>query len=63
MSVTTAGRLQQAIEAMADVAQGRVIAGEVVHAWVRSWGSADELPAPRLSPGAGQHREQRPTTD
>lgn len=60
MSVTTASRLQRTIEAMDDVAQGRVIAGEVVRAWLLSWGSADELPAPSLSPGDGHHREQRP---
>lgn len=42
-------RWQQTLEALADVAQGRVIAGESVHEWLRSWGSADELPAPKLS--------------
>ncbi len=43
-------RWQQTLEAMADVAQGRVIAGEVVHEWLRSWGSADERPTPKIDP-------------
>ena len=37
---------QQTLEAMESVAQGRVVSGESVHAWMKSWGTDDELPAP-----------------
>lgn len=39
-------RWVQTLEALADVAQGRVIDGEVVHDWLRSWGTDQEQPAP-----------------
>jgi predicted transcriptional regulator len=39
-------RWQQTLEAMADVAQGRVISGDVVHEWLRSWGTPEERPKP-----------------
>jgi len=39
-------RWQETLEAMESVAQGRVIPGDAVHAWLESWGSADELPPP-----------------
>ncbi len=39
-------RWQQTLDAMADVAQGRVVSGDSVHDWLRSWGSADEQPGP-----------------
>jgi predicted transcriptional regulator len=41
-------RWQQTLEAMADVAQGRVVSGEAVHDWLRSWDSADEHPKPTV---------------
>ena len=41
-------RWQQTLEAMADVAQGRLVSGEAVHDWLRSWGSADEQPKPTV---------------
>ncbi len=37
---------QQTLEAMESVARGRVVSGESVHAWMKSWGTDDELPAP-----------------
>ena len=40
-------RWQETLEAMDSVAQGKVVSGEAVHAWLRSWGSADELPPPK----------------
>jgi predicted transcriptional regulator len=33
-------------EAMADVAAGRLIANEDVCAWLETWGTPDEQPAP-----------------
>jgi predicted transcriptional regulator len=41
-------RWEQTLEALADVAQGRVIDGEVVHEWLRSWGTDQELPEPKI---------------
>jgi predicted transcriptional regulator len=35
-------------EAEADIAAGRVISHGAVRAWLRSWGTADELPTPRV---------------
>jgi len=40
-------RWQETLKAMDSVAQGRVVSGEAVHNWLRSWGSADELPPPK----------------
>ncbi len=40
-------RWQETLDAMAAVANGKVIPGEAVHAWLESWGSADELPPPK----------------
>jgi predicted transcriptional regulator len=39
-------RWQETLEAIESVAQGRVVPGEAVHAWLSSWGSPDELPPP-----------------
>jgi predicted transcriptional regulator len=41
-------RWKETLEAMDSVAQGKVVPGEAVHAWLRSWGSADELPPPEM---------------
>ena len=43
-------RWNETLEAMESVAQGRVVSGESVHAWLASWGDPDEL----LPPKAGQ---------
>ena len=42
-------RWQETLEAMESVAQGKVASADEVHAWLRSWGSADELPPPQTS--------------
>jgi len=41
-------RWQETLEAMESVAQGKFVSGEAVHAWLKSWGSADELPPPKI---------------
>jgi predicted transcriptional regulator len=43
-------RWLETLRAMESVAPGRVVSGESVHEWLRSWGTEDELPPP----GAGQ---------
>ena len=39
-------RWQETLEAMESVAQGKVVASDEVHQWLRSWGSKDEQPPP-----------------
>lgn len=39
-------RWSETLSAMESVAQGKVVAGADVHAWLASWGTADELPPP-----------------
>lgn len=41
-------RWQETLQAMESVAQGKVVSGEAVHAWLKSWGSAEELPPPKV---------------
>jgi predicted transcriptional regulator len=41
-------RWQQTLEAMTDVAEGRVVSGEAVHDWLRSWGDKDERAKPTI---------------
>lgn len=41
-------RWEETLVAMDSVAQGRIVSGEAVHAWLRSWGSAKELQPPRV---------------
>lgn len=40
-------RWQETLKAMESVAQGRVVSGEAVHDWLRSWGAASELSPPK----------------
>ncbi len=40
-------RWADTMAAIEDVAAGRVVDGEAVHRWMRSWGTADELPTPK----------------
>lgn len=40
-------RWQQTLEAMESAAQGNVIAADEVHTWLESWGTEDELEAPK----------------
>lgn len=39
-------RWKETLSAMESVAQGKVVSGQAVHAWLESWGSSDELPPP-----------------
>lgn len=41
-------RWAETLAAMESVAQGKVVAGEDVHAWLASWGTANELPPPTV---------------
>jgi len=41
-------RWQETLKAMASVAQGQVVSGEDVHAWLQSWGTAEELSVPKI---------------
>ena len=41
-------RWNETLVALDSVAQGKVISGEVVHAWLRSWGTDNELPPPKI---------------
>lgn len=40
-------RWQETLNAMESVAQGKLVSGEAVHTWLRSWGSDNELPPPK----------------
>lgn len=40
-------RWHETLQAMESVAQGKVVSGEAVHSWLRSWGSANEMPPPK----------------
>jgi predicted transcriptional regulator len=42
-------RWQETLKAMASVAQGQVVSGEDVHAWLQSWGTAEELSVPKIN--------------
>lgn len=39
-------RWEATLSAMESVARGNVVSGEAIHAWLQSWGTADELPPP-----------------
>jgi len=39
-------RWRETLEALDAAADGRVVDAERVHAWLRSWGTADEQPPP-----------------
>ena len=38
---------RETLEGLADIEAGRLVDAEPVHAWIRSWGTDDELPSPR----------------
>lgn len=40
-------RWKETLQAMESVAQGNVVSGEAVNAWLKSWGSSEELPPPK----------------
>lgn len=39
-------RWQETLIAIESVARGKLIPGDDVHSWLRSWGSSDEIPPP-----------------
>lgn len=39
--------LQETLAAMESVARGEVVDADEVHAWLRSWGTSNELPPPK----------------
>jgi predicted transcriptional regulator len=41
-------RWQETLEALDSVTHGKVVSGEAVHTWLRSWGTPDELPSPEV---------------
>jgi len=41
-------RWQETLDSMAAAANGKVVDGDEVADWLRSWGQADELPAPDM---------------
>lgn len=41
-------RWQETLKAMESVAQGQVVSGEAVHAWLQGWGSEQESPPPKV---------------
>ena len=41
-------RWEETLQAMESVARGKVVSGEVVHSWLRTWGSPLELPPPKV---------------
>ena len=41
-------RWSETLTAMGSVAQGMVVSGQAVHAWLESWGSPNELPPPKV---------------
>jgi len=40
-------RWQETLEALESVRQGQVVSGDSAHTWLESWGSDQELPAPK----------------
>lgn len=40
-------RWQETLKAMESAAQGKVVSGESVNAWLESWGKANELQPPK----------------
>ena len=41
-------RWNETLIAMESVANGKVVPGQAVHAWLESWGTSSELPAPQV---------------
>lgn len=42
-------RWRETLEAIEVASQGRVIAADQVHDWLKSWGTEDELPPPEVA--------------
>lgn len=43
------GRWQETLDAIESAAQGKLVSGEEVHKWLRSWGTADGFPPPKAN--------------
>jgi predicted transcriptional regulator len=41
-------RWKETLSALESVTQGKVVSGQAVHAWLQSWGTAEELPPPEV---------------
>lgn len=41
-------RWEETLRAMESVAQGKVISGEAVHGWLKTWGTPDEGAPPKV---------------
>lgn len=44
---TASERWQETLEALEDIRMGRVIEGDKVHAWLKSWGTKEEKAPPK----------------
>jgi len=42
-------RWQETLKALESVRQGKVVDGDIVHEWMNSWGTANELDPPSFS--------------
>lgn len=42
-------RWKETLEAIESVAQGRTVDADNVHAWLKTWGTQEELPPPRVT--------------
>ena len=40
-------RWQETLDALASVREGRLVSADATHAWLESWGTESELPAPK----------------
>lgn len=47
--LTDSQKLEQTLQALASIEKGHVVPANIVHAWLESWGSENELPAPTVS--------------
>jgi predicted transcriptional regulator len=45
-------RWQETLQALESVHQGKVVDGDTVHEWIKSWGTKKELAPPRVSNNA-----------
>jgi predicted transcriptional regulator len=41
-------RWQETLQALESVRQGKVVDGDTVHAWMKSWGTDNELDVPKV---------------
>jgi predicted transcriptional regulator len=43
----TKKRWEETLEALEDIRMGRIVEGDKVHAWLESWGTDEEIEAPK----------------